>query len=90
MNNIIARKVNITFTNDRRTCCSIYSIYTQNDCFSLKGLCNKRCLGGRCHSHRNRKPLKPCKNNCGNGKKIQKRFPCKQKYLWLVPNYRAK
>ena len=44
--------------------------YTQLNYFSLKGLCNKRCLGGRYHSHRNRESLKLCKNNCGNCIKI--------------------
>ena len=32
-----------------------------------KGLCSKRCFGGRCNTHRKRESLKLCIENCGRG-----------------------
>jgi hypothetical protein len=32
-----------------------------------KGLCNKRCFGGRCNIHRKRETLTLCVEDCGRG-----------------------
>ena len=43
------------------------SPYTVCDYLSLKGVCGKRCFGGRCNIHRNKKTLTYCKGGCGTG-----------------------
>ena len=47
--------------------CDMSSPYTSCDYLSRKGLCGKRCYGGRCRTHRKRESLTACRNGCGKG-----------------------
>jgi hypothetical protein len=40
--------------------------YTTCDYLSRKGICDKRCFGGRCNIHRKKKSLAYCLGDCGN------------------------
>jgi hypothetical protein len=56
------------------------SPYTLCDYIARRGLCGKRCFGGRCNIHRGRQSLTFCKQGCGRATASKTGFcPCTSK-----------